>query len=185
MKLKFFVPFLISLVLVISIFVTAGTISNNSTPESTGYTLTDIHNLINNISTTTPGNHDFSPNIPTSTTSFLTISQIYLELANLIQAEDLASTSVTYLGVTGGEATPEPITDISPTFDSNTTPGTATGYTLTDIYNLIHNNTRNYSYPRIRTLSANKILFSIIPQLVVFFDSIFFNSASKASFGVW
>lgn len=127
----------------IGVVVWAGTVTTTSSPEATGYTLTDIYNLIDNNATTTSANHDLYPSSGPAS-SLQSISDIYVALANLIQAENLASTSVTYLGVTGGTAedTPEAVASITKDFTPNTVAGSVINFTLDDIYHLITDNTR-------------------------------------------
>ncbi len=98
----------------------------------------DIYALIDGTPTSTP---TLYPNTAPGSPSMHSVSELYIKLANLIQAEDLASSSVTYLGVTGGGSTPEPLATITKEFDPISAPGSITGFTLEDIYNLITNTT--------------------------------------------
>lgn len=133
--------FLVLAVSLAGFYVLAGTISNSSSPVPTGYTLTDIYNLIQNNATTTPGNHDFYPgDVPRS--SLHSISELYVDLANLIDPAKLSSSSVEYLGVTGGGFTPTPVSALTKHFTPITTRGSVTDFTLSDVYNLIQSNTR-------------------------------------------
>ncbi len=132
-------------ILLFGVFVFAGPITNSSAPTETGYTLTDIYNLIHNQSAE-EGDHSISaPSHPTATTSF-SVSQIYAELANLIQRENL-ETGTTYLGITGDYDNPDtnrPTTEIissSLTPDPEADQGSTYGYSLEDIWNLISNST--------------------------------------------
>ena len=130
----------VSAILVGSI-IFAGSINITSAPESTSYTLSDIYNLIHNNSTTTEASHNIYPNTDTGTPTMYSISELYVELSNLIDQTKLSSSSVTYLGVTGG-VDPTEVSAITKDFDPITQAGTVIGFTLDDIYNLITNNTR-------------------------------------------
>ena len=68
------------------------------------------------------------------------VSEIYITLANLINPNKIRP-NVEYLGVTGGENMP-PIAPIVYSLAPNTPAGTATGFTLDDIYHLVKDSTR-------------------------------------------
>ena len=123
--------------MVVSTLAFAAPLSNPSSPVPTGHTLTDIYNLINN---TTSNPHTLSPTAPVNASMYST-SDLYVTLANLIDPTKLASTSVTYLGVSGGD-TPTTVSSVTKDFSPTTNPGTVTGFTLKDIQDLIDHNTR-------------------------------------------
>jgi hypothetical protein len=150
LKIIFLPLLLITLAFITSLL--AGTITNNATPVPTGYTLTDIYNLIHNNTTATEANHSLSATTsPTATTSY-SVSQLYADLANLIKRENL-ETGTTYLGVTGLYDTPDPAyattTVLPSSLDAQGTAGDSYGYSLDDIYELITNNatTTAHSHP--------------------------------------
>lgn len=126
-------------VLTIGGLIFAGSITPLSSPEPTFYTIEDIYQFVEN--GTIPPGHSLAPTEPTDS-SMHSVSDLYQLLANLIQAEDLASTSVTYLGVSGAEDTPAVISTENKEFSPTTEAGTRSGYTLNDIYNLIVDNNR-------------------------------------------
>jgi len=133
------ITFLLLLTLCITAFTMAGTdLVNTSEPAITMHSLDDIYALIDGTPTSTP---TLYPNVGPDSPSMHSISELYIKLANLIHAEDLASSSVTYLGVTGGTSTPANLDPITKEFDPTSTPGTITGFTLDDIYNLVTNTT--------------------------------------------
>lgn len=103
----------------------------------TMHTLEDIYNLIHNRTVST---HSLSPSLAPQK-SMHSVSEIYIELANLIDANSIAA-GTTYLGVTGGDSTPSPLVSPSLSFSPVTPAGTAIGFTLDDIYHLIKDNTR-------------------------------------------
>jgi hypothetical protein len=133
------VSFFLIAVLGLGIFVLAGNeLTKTSSPQTTMHSIDDIYALIDGTSTTTP---TLYPNNGPDSPSMHSVSELYIKLANLIQAGDLASSGVTYLGVTGGSSTPEPLDTITKEFDPTSNPGTITGFTLDDIYNLVTNTT--------------------------------------------
>jgi len=133
------ITFLLLVTLCITIFTLAATTTTTySSPQTTMHSLDDIYALIDGTPTSTP---TLYPNVGPDSPSMHSISELYIKLANLIHAEDLASSSVTYLGVTGGNPTPEPLATSTKEFDPASTPGTITGFTLDDIYNLVTNTT--------------------------------------------
>jgi hypothetical protein len=147
MKVNFkLVTPIICLILILSaVFVFAGNISpdSDSAPEPIFYTLTDIYNLIHNNETASPGNHSLSPTTePTATTSY-SVSQIYAELANLIDIAKVA-TSTEYLGIVGDYGNTDHATSSVDIISSSLTPtvplGDRIGYSLEDVCDLINNN---------------------------------------------
>jgi len=133
---------LVCLILILSaVFVFAGNISNEDEPTPTFYTITDIYNLIHNIDTASEGNHSLSPDVEATATSSYSISQIYADLANLIDIDKVATGTV-YLGVTGDYGNTNHATStvdiISSSLDPIGSPGDPIGYTLEDICNLIN-----------------------------------------------
>jgi hypothetical protein len=150
LKIIFLPLLLITLAFITSLL--AGTITNNATPVPTGYTLTDIYNLIHNNTTATEANHSLSATTSPTATSSYSISQLYADLANLIKRENL-ETGTTYLGVTGLYDTPDPAyattTVLPSSLDAQGTAGDSYGYSLDDIYELITNNatTTAHSHP--------------------------------------
>ncbi len=130
--------FLFVAILVSGGFIIAGTITNDSTPVPTSYSLTDIYNLVHNNATTTEANHNLYPSSNTGIPTMYSISELYVELANLI---DPASTTATYLGVTPN-VTPDEVTPVTKESTPTSNSGTVTGFTLDDIYELIENNIR-------------------------------------------
>lgn len=150
---------LISFFILLSVIISGALFAGSLTPPTpspapTMYTLDDIYNLIHNKATST---HSLS----TSTSpakSMHSVSDIYVDLANLIDANNVAS-GTTYLGVTGGGITPAPLSSISVPFEPVTVAPTSTGYTLDDVYNLVTSNTRitspNYSYDPSTTPTAS------------------------------
>jgi len=140
---KKYFTFVVSILIIscfsFALFVLAGTdLVNTSEPAITMHSLDDIYALIDGTPTSTP---TLYPNVGPDSPSMHSISELYIKLANLIHAEDLASSSVTYLGVTGGTSTPANLDPITKEFDPTSTPGTITGFTLDDIYNLVTNTT--------------------------------------------
>jgi uncharacterized protein (TIGR02145 family) len=142
--LKDFIVSISALLFVVAGLIIAGEITNINAPAPTFYTLEDIYNLIHNNSAATEGNHSLTASSEPIATSSYSVSQIYADLANLIKREDL-ETGVTYLGVTGDYNNPDSSRATTTVLHSSLTPTTpspqATGYTLEDIYNLIHSNT--------------------------------------------
>ena len=131
-----FLYFIILITLVSGGIILAGNVTNNSNPVSNSYSLSDIYNLIHNNATTTEANHNLYPSTDTNTPTMYSVSELYVDLANLINP---ASTTVTYLGSTPTSSAVLPIPkDFTPT----TATGTVTGFTLDDIYNLITENIR-------------------------------------------
>jgi len=121
----------------------AGIIHNVSTPSPTLYTLQDIYNLINANATSTAGNHLLAPSSGPVATSSHSVSEIYADLANLIQRENVQN-GITYLGIVGEYGVPDlsrPTTTIIYSSLNGTGTPQAFGYTLDDVYNLITNNT--------------------------------------------
>ena len=114
-------------------FLTAGTISNNSTPTPTGYTLDDIYNLTQNISASS---HTLAPTRDFSSPTMHSVSEVYVALANLINP---ASTTITYLGIAPNSSF-TPVSTVTKDFTPTTSAGSVTGFTLEDINNLINNN---------------------------------------------
>ena len=127
---KLFILCFATLTLSVGGFLIAGTISNNSSPVSAGYTLEDIYNLIQN---NPAASHTLLPNSSPATPTMHSVSEIYVALANLINP---ASTTVTYLGVAPGSSITL-VSAIAKDFTPTTVPGVVTGFTLQDIANLI------------------------------------------------
>jgi hypothetical protein len=132
---------LVCLILILSaVFVFAGNISTDSAPEPTSYTLTDIYDLINSNETANAGGHSLSPvSLPTATSSY-SVSQIYADLANLIEIDKVA-TGTEYLGVIGDYGNTNHATNSVGVIPSSLTPtvplGDRIGYSLEDICDLI------------------------------------------------
>ncbi len=138
-------PFQIALVALILVFggffVFAGNTANNSTPVPTMHSVNDIYDLIDDTATSSK---NLAPT-GTSQDSMHSISDLYIKLANLIDANDLASSSVTYLGISGIGDIPMPTIEVSPPREmdgSEDNPGDTLGFTLDDIYSLITDNNR-------------------------------------------
>ncbi len=146
MKVSFKI-FLLGLgsLLVLSSLIFAGSVTTPSAPVPTMYTLTDIYNLIHEVAPASEGNHLLYPEISTTTISSHSISELYVDLANLIKRENL-ETGVVYLGVTGDYNNPDldyatTTTTAFPSLTPVGSSGDVWGYTLDDIYELITNNT--------------------------------------------
>jgi len=133
---------LISLVVVGIVFALPKSPANGkTTSQSTFHSLNDIYTLI---TTGDESNADNSPTTdlsPTATTSHST-TEIYLLLANKFKQENLRP-GTNIFGITGSfgtpdvnyvEATSSVISSLTPT----SAPGTPTGFTLEDIYNLVY-----------------------------------------------
>jgi hypothetical protein len=118
-----------------------GSLSPIALPAPTHHTLGDIYNVIVEGTPSETNDHTLSTTTtPTATTTHST-SEIYARLANLIDASTIKS-GVTYLGVTGGGETPEPIEIIPTSLTPLLTPNDRTGFSLEDIYQLVKNNVR-------------------------------------------
>ena len=151
-KYLLFIPLLI---IFFSLLVLAGTIiPSSSTPEPTMYSLIDIYNLIHN--NTFAVEHGLSPSVEPISTSSYSISQIYADLANLIQRENI-ETDITYLGITGDYNNPDPdrpVVDIIPsTLTPNLSVGEIDGYSFEDFYNFITYNATTTPANRLETPS--------------------------------
>jgi uncharacterized repeat protein (TIGR02543 family) len=118
----------------------AGTISNNSIPAPTGYTLDDIYNLIQNNTIATETNHQIYPTINTGEASFHSLSSVYNALTNLIKRENLRTGAI-YLGVTGDYGNPDDPGSYGGELETFNPEPHSVGYTLDDIYNFITSNT--------------------------------------------
>ena len=140
---------LIGLVVILSaVFVFAGSLTNTEGPISTSYTLTDIYNLIkNNDKTANTSNHSLSPTTEPTATSSYSVSQIYAELANLVEADKVATGTV-YLGVTGDYGNTNHASSSVDIIPSSLTPTTEETYSLDDIYHLITDNDTAASHAR-------------------------------------
>lgn len=146
-KTKFFLFFIAS-IFVVGGFIFAGNINPiPPDPSPSMYTLEDIYNLIHSTSTVTTPTHTLSPAAGknTSATSSYSVSQIYVDLANLIKRENLV-TGTEYLGVTGDYNNPDPAyatttANFLPSLTPTTASPEAVGYTLNDIKNLIIDST--------------------------------------------
>jgi hypothetical protein len=113
-----------------------------SKPAPTGYTLTNIYNLIHSNITTTSGNHGLAPSVVAGSPSSYSVSQLYADLANLVHKGDVA-TGTDYLGITGdyGNYTgTSSIMVISSTLTPQGSAGDVWGYSLEDVYQLAKNN---------------------------------------------
>lgn len=118
--------------------------TGKTTSDSTFHSLSDIYNLITTGSTSTPSSPVSTSSSPTATTSHST-SEIYLLLANTFKSENLRPGN-SLLGITGSYGTSNPeyteATSQSASLAPTVEPGTPTGFSLEDIYNLINSNTR-------------------------------------------
>jgi hypothetical protein len=140
---ELFLIFFLIVILFVSTIIFAGSISNSSAPVSTGYTLTDIYNLIHEVGPASEGVHNLYPSVSSNTLSSYSISQLYADLANLIKRENV-ETGVSYLGVTGDYGNPDLASTTTAVITASLTPtvplGNALGYSLGDIWNLIDQN---------------------------------------------
>jgi hypothetical protein len=145
-NIKLFSTYIIlSLLIVFGTFVLAGTVYEADPPMPTMATLDDIYNLIkfNEIKAVDGASHDYLyPTVSTTTNSFHSLSEIYAELANLVQREKVATGTV-FLGVTGDYGNVDPSRSTTTIISSSFTPvvsaGTSFGYSIADIYDLINN----------------------------------------------
>lgn len=180
MKEKILTTFFIALVLLVSIFVMAGTVSNSATPAPTGYTLEDIYDLIHSNATTTADSHSLIPSVSTDTISSHSVSQLYADLANLVKRENIA-TGTTYLGVLGSCGNPDPAYATTTVISASLTPtvslGDPLGYSLDDIYHLITDNTTttagtHASTPASTPLASQHTLTEIYTALTTLMSSV-------------
>jgi len=98
-KLKVFLLYIFGAFLIIGGVIIAGTLTPESTPSPTGYTLEDIYNLVVNSATSTAGNHSLSTTTAPSP-SMHSITDIYNELSTLIDPTKVEF-GTPYLGKTG------------------------------------------------------------------------------------
>jgi hypothetical protein len=140
---ELFLIFFLIVILFVSTIIFAGSINNSSAPVSTGYTLTDIYNLIHEVGPASEGVHNLYPSVSSNTLSSYSVSQLYADLANLIKRENV-ETGVSYLGVTGDYGNPDLASTTTTVITASLTPtvplGNALGYSLDDIWNLIDQN---------------------------------------------
>lgn len=133
-----------TILLLLSITVIAAVFTEpQSSPSKTGHTLQDIDNLITNNTTSSADYGNLSTTSVPTYSNNPSISTIYTKLFNLINPDNLKP-GVTYLGVTGGQARSATTTNATSSFHP-TDDIQAQGYTLQDIYNLVHNSTVNSS----------------------------------------
>jgi hypothetical protein len=122
-----------------------GSITPTSAVDSTHHTLGDLYKVIQSNVPVTSGSHSFTTTaVPANTScgnSICSITELYIKLANLIDADNLKP-GASYLGVTGGEATPTEISPIAPSLSPTTATNTASGFSLEDVYNLVKYGTR-------------------------------------------
>ena len=89
---------MIAWLIFVSTIVFAATLTPSSSPAASSYTLSDIWNRLTTNTSTTAGNHSFTPTT-TPQSTFQTLTQIYEAIPSINAAKVLADT--TYLGITG------------------------------------------------------------------------------------
>jgi hypothetical protein len=102
----------------------------------------------------TAGTHTLSTSQTPNATTGHSTSEIYVRLANLIDASTIKP-GITYLGVTGGGETPDPIDLPTSSLTPTGTPNDRTGFSLEDIYQLVKNNVRVTSSTHSTSTSAH------------------------------
>ncbi|MFA6227294.1 MAG: LamG-like jellyroll fold domain-containing protein [Candidatus Paceibacterota bacterium] len=120
---------------ILTVVVIAGSLTPSATPLPTSYTLNDLYNILTAGTEATAGNHTLSTTTEATATTSHSIGEIYALLANLINPNNIKS-GTTYLGITSGDAVPTTVSASSSSLYPTTDQGTATGYSLADIYNL-------------------------------------------------
>lgn len=151
-------------------------------PAPSGYTLNDIYNLIHNNIVVEEGSHGLQPEVGSDATSTHSLSEIYIELANLVQRENL-QTGITYLGITGDYDNPDPDRVILTGEGSSLTPITgvdnSNGYTIDDIYNLITSNI--LIAPDEHSVVPASLDFSYDNDLADVYEALVYLGTSKAA----
>jgi hypothetical protein len=143
------------------------------------HTLSEVYNFVVNNSTSTESNHSlFSTSTPTATSS-LSVSEIYATLANLVKKENI-KTGESLLGVMGDYGVTDTRSDVpllSSTLAPTSATGTPTGYTLDDIYNLIHSNATTSASAHLLTSlgSVSSTMYSINDIYNALTDTNFIN----------
>jgi hypothetical protein len=154
MKKKLLLIILPLFLITLSILVFAGTLTPTVSNTTTGslYTINDIYNFVKN--NTTPGTHNVTTSSsPTATTS-ISVSQLYITLANLIDPKYII-TGTSVLGVTGDFASTTSLVNTLSASSSSLSPfsyNSHYSYSLEDVWNLIQNTTTT---PSVRTTTSN------------------------------